>query len=286
LYRSSATLPEAVRRIATVMPQRGLRPGRSSVKNTKQAFGFLSASPATEASMAARQRQEAKSEASVAAVLDAGLELFSTQGYRATTLREIAAKAGLSVGNIYHHFPSKHAIYLRLIDRYWQRLLDPDLGLNRVFASASFPDDLEQMATAIEEVVTENSSHILLIYVDVVEFRGEHIRAFYEGMAERFRATYGERFAERRAAGEFGDADPMVAVMVAARWLFYFFTVEKCFGAPLHFGMTPRQAVDEFIRLLRYGLLAREGSARSARRTPASAAKAGARPRSRGGRKS
>ena len=212
--------------------------------------------------MAARSRQEEKSEASVEAVLDAGLELFSTQGFRTTTLRQIADRAGLSVGNIYHHFPNKHAIYQRLIDRYWQRLVDPDLPLNRVFARANFPADLEAMAAAIEQVVTANAAHILLIYVDVIEFQGEHIRAFYEGMAERFAAAYGKHFAERRGAGDFGDADPMVAVMVATRWLFYFFTVEKCFNVPLHLGMTPKQAVDGFIRLLRYGLLPRSASRR------------------------
>ena len=205
----------------------------------------------------ARERQEAKSEASMSAVLDAALELFSTQGYRATPLRQIAVCAGVSVGNIYHHFPNKKALYQELIDRYWQRLLDPDLPLNRVFARANFPEDLEEMALAIESVVTDNAKHILLIYVDVIEFGGEHIRAFYDGMSKRFATNYGPRFAARRAAGEFGDADPMMAVMVASRWLFYFFTVEKCFGAPLHFGMTPKEADDGFIRLLRYGLMSR-----------------------------
>jgi len=211
--------------------------------------------------VAARLRQEAKSEASISAVLDAALELFSTQGYRATTLRQIAERAGLSVGNIYHHFPNKDAIYQRLIDRYWERLLDPELELNKLFAEGDFPEDLERLATAIEQVVEDNAAHILLIYVDVIEFQGKHIRAFYEDMARRFQASYGERFAERSATGDFGDADPMTAVMVATRWLFYFFTVEKCFGVPLHLGMTPKQAVDEFIRLLRYGLLPRDGGA-------------------------
>src|SRR5688500_7788966 len=174
-------------------------------------------------------------------------------------MRQIAERAGLSVGNIYHHFPDKEAIYDRLIARYWERLLDPDLELNKLFARGDFPDDLEAMAAAIEQVVTDNAAHILLIYVDVIEFRGEHIRAFYEGMAERFERTYGPRFAERRAAGELGEVDPMVAVMIATRWLFYFFTVEKCFGVPMLFGMTPRQAVDEFIQLIRFGLLPRAG---------------------------
>jgi len=203
------------------------------------------------------QTQREKSEASMARALDAALELFSSQGFGATSMRQIADRAGLSMGNVYHHFPSKEAIFQRLLDRYWERVLDPELRLNQIFARADFPDDLEELAEAIEEVVEEFRPYILLIYVDVIEFQGEHIRSFYEGMADRFKDTYGERFQERRQAGELGDVDPMVAVMVATRWFFYFFTVEKCFGVPMHFGMSPESAVQEFIRLLRRGLLPR-----------------------------
>lgn len=208
-----------------------------------------------------RASQQVKSEASVAKALEAALGLFSSQGFQATTMRQIAADSGLSVGNLYHHFASKEEIFRRLLDRYWEIVLDPQLRLNRLFANAGFPEDLEEMAAAIEEVVEACAPYILLIYVDVIEFRGQHIRSFYEGMAGRFEQTYGERFRERRRAGDFGDVDPMVAVMVATRWLFYFFTVEKCFGVPMHLGITPRQATDEFIRLLRYGLLPRSGGA-------------------------
>ena len=209
--------------------------------------------------------QREKSEASVAHTLEAALKLFSSRGFRATSMREIATEAGLSVGNVYHHFPSKDAIFQRLLEQYWERVLDPDLPLNRIFARAAFPEDLEAMAAAIEQVVEAFRPYILLIYVDVIEFQGEHIRAFYSGMAGRFEQTYGERFRERQKAGELGDVDPMVAVMVATRWFFYYFTVEKCFGAPMHFGLTSEQAVSEFIRLFRYGLLPRSGEETPAR---------------------
>lgn len=207
----------------------------------------------------AGKRQEERSEASVAKALEAALKLFSRQGFRATSMREIAADSGLSIGNLYHHFPNKEALFQRLIEGYWQRLADPDLELNRLFAAARFPDDLEEMARAIQEVVEDNVPSILLLYVDLIEFRGEHIRAFYEGMADRFRADYGEVLARRKEAGEIGDVDPLVAVMVAVRWFFYFFTVEKAFGVPMHFGLSADEAVTELIRLLRYGLLPREG---------------------------
>lgn len=206
--------------------------------------------------MAARRKQD-RSKASVKQALAAALELFSSQGFGATSMRQIADRSGLSMGNVYHHFPSKEAIFQQLLDDYWARLEDPEHPLQKVFARANFPDDLEEMAAAIEKVVEENAPYILLIYIDVVELEGVHIRTFYEGMAARFKDVYGDRLAARKAAGEFGDIDPLVGVIMATRWFFYFFTIEKCFGVPMHFGMKPKEATDAFIRLLRFGLLPR-----------------------------
>lgn len=201
------------------------------------------------------------SHTAVELVLDAALELFSSNGFGATSMREIAEASGVSVGNIYHHFHGKEAIFDRLIERYWECLLDPGLKLTALFSRADFPDDLEQLAEAVEEVVDAHPQEILLIYVDVIEFRGEHVRAFYQGMADRFAAAYSESLARQQELGRFGDVDPLVAVMVAVRWLFYFYTVERCFGVPMHFGMRPEEAVGEFIKMLRYGVLARSTEA-------------------------
>jgi AcrR family transcriptional regulator len=194
-------------------------------------------------------RQTERSEVATAKVQEVALNLFSTQGYGATSMRQIAEACDQSTGNLYHHFGSKEAIFQRLIDEYWERLLDPENLMEKVFTKANFPDDLEELAAAIEQTVEENKASILLVFVDVIEHQGRHIRSFYETMADRFREKYGP-----------ADADPMVAVMVATRWLFYFYTVEKCFGVPMHFGMDAQQAVDGFIRILRNGLLRREES--------------------------
>jgi len=44
-------------------------------------------------------------------VLDAAAELFVTHGYEGTTLRKIAATAGIKAGSIYHHFDSKESLF-------------------------------------------------------------------------------------------------------------------------------------------------------------------------------
>ena len=202
-------------------------------------------------------RQAIRSEAAMARAREAALELFSTQGYGATSMRQISEKAEVSLGNLYHHFGNKEAIYQGLIDEYWVRLVDPKDELQQLFERAKFPDDLEEMARLIERAVEKNAPYILLIFIDVIEFKGEHIRTFYRGMRERFEEAYSSSLEEQKRDGHLGDPDPIVAVMLATRWLFYFFTVEKCFGVPMHFGMSPDEAVTEFIRILRYGVLSR-----------------------------
>jgi AcrR family transcriptional regulator len=62
--------------------------------------------------------QGEKSERSQFAILQAALQLFSKQGYRGTSIREIAAAAGLSTGNVYHHFPIKEAPFTTLRNHY------------------------------------------------------------------------------------------------------------------------------------------------------------------------
>ncbi|PSL19583.1 TetR/AcrR family transcriptional regulator [Shimia abyssi] len=49
-------------------------------------------------------------------IFDAAMELFETQGYFATTVEQITAKAGVSKGLVYNYFPSKEALLVGLIE--------------------------------------------------------------------------------------------------------------------------------------------------------------------------
>lgn len=43
-------------------------------------------------------------------IYETALALFRDKGFDATTMRDIAREAGISIGNAYHYFPSKNAI--------------------------------------------------------------------------------------------------------------------------------------------------------------------------------
>ncbi len=50
-----------------------------------------------------------------ARLLDAALELFSTQGFFGTSMRQIARRVGVRESALYHYFPSKNAILEHLL---------------------------------------------------------------------------------------------------------------------------------------------------------------------------
>ena len=60
-----------------------------------------------------------------AAIMTAGLDVFSQYGFRGSTLDQIAEAAGLSKPNLLYYFPSKEAIHTALLERLLETWLDP-----------------------------------------------------------------------------------------------------------------------------------------------------------------
>lgn len=58
-------------------------------------------------------------------ILDAALEVFSSHGYRGSTLDQIASEAGLSKPNILYYFGGKEDIHVTLLNRLMKTWLDP-----------------------------------------------------------------------------------------------------------------------------------------------------------------
>ncbi len=53
-----------------------------------------------------------RNEQRIAQILQAALQCFLVKGFHRTSMRDIAQAAGVSLGNLYNHFPGKEAIIL------------------------------------------------------------------------------------------------------------------------------------------------------------------------------
>jgi AcrR family transcriptional regulator len=68
----------------------------------------------------------AKGAETQARILEAALALFRERGFEATTMREVAARSGMSLGAAYHYFATKEAIvlayYVQVADEHARRV--------------------------------------------------------------------------------------------------------------------------------------------------------------------
>jgi len=101
-------------------------------------------------------------------IVAAAVDLFAAQGFDATSVSEVAARAGVAKGGLYHHFTSKDdllfEVYRELVERQWQgvqavlsRQLDPAAALREII------DDLVETTTVSvrEAKVFARESHRL-----------------------------------------------------------------------------------------------------------------------------
>jgi len=93
------------------------------------------------------------------------------------------------------------------------------------------------------DTVKKFASYIRLIYVDVIEFEGKHVRRLYGGMAERYRKIYGERFKQLSSENRLTDADPLAAAMMTTSLFMFYFTVDHLFGVHGYMGMSDDEVI-------------------------------------------
>ncbi|WP_238578681.1 TetR/AcrR family transcriptional regulator [Inquilinus limosus] len=99
----------------------------------------------------------------VAALLQAGAAVFAEKGYEATTMTEVAARAGASIGSLYQFFPSKEALADALLAGYGEQVL---AGLQAVEARAarlSVPDLADALIDLLVGLKQERVAALALI---------------------------------------------------------------------------------------------------------------------------
>lgn len=91
-----------------------------------------------------------RSELTRAKIITAAAKQFSSSGFDHTAVTDICTEAGVSKGAFFHHFPTKQALFLAMLD-HW--LADIDLQLATRFEnSANVADGLVKMAALTSEV--------------------------------------------------------------------------------------------------------------------------------------
>jgi AcrR family transcriptional regulator len=141
---------------------------------------------------------------------DVASALFSSRGYAATSMRDIAKALDLQGGSLYAHIPSKEAVLAAIVEE----AAEAFHAAVRPVAERGGPaaDRLREMVAAHIRVVTggrDRAKVFLFEWTFLGEERRQAVtrsRAAYQGYFERV-------VAEGTAAGEFGPVDPRLAAV-------------------------------------------------------------------------
>jgi AcrR family transcriptional regulator len=191
-----------------------------------------------------------KGERTRKAIIEAAYELFLQHGYAATSMRQIAKRAGLALGGIYNHFGGKEAIFSELIlDRhpFWQVL---PILLNTP------SDDLESfIRIAAQAMVSElgrRPDFIKLMLIEIVEFNGRNIPGLMERIIPQALPMV-ERFGQLKRL--LHKMPPLVFFRAFIGFFFsYYITEFMIAGTPL--AITQVNALDHFVEIFLHGVLA------------------------------
>jgi AcrR family transcriptional regulator len=119
-----------------------------------------------------------KGERTRQAVLQAAYELFLENGYAATSVRQIADKAGLALGGIYNHFPNKEAIFGELIvDRHPFHQVLP---LLQAAPGDTVEEFVRNASRSMIDELGRRPDFVKLMFIELIEFNGRDFPKMFE----------------------------------------------------------------------------------------------------------
>jgi len=121
-----------------------------------------------------------KGERTRQAILNAAYDLFLNQGYNATSMRQIAQRAGIALGGIYNHFASKDEIFQALVIE-----KHPYLQILPLLQSApgeTTEEFVRNAARLVQQEMGLRPGFIKLMFIEIVEFEGRHFPKVLEAI--------------------------------------------------------------------------------------------------------
>jgi len=180
---------------------------------------------------------------------DAALSLFLEQGYHATSMRQIAERAGLALGGIYNHFASKDEIFGALIiDKHPYKQIVP-------FILAAEGETAEEfIRNAAQAIVTELGNRpdfMKLMFIEFVEFNGKHGPALVSKIAPKILPAF-ERMTKYRT--NLRSVNPAILMRSFLGTVFSFYMTELFMGDTLK-KLMPKNSFEQYIDIFLHGIL-------------------------------
>ncbi len=199
-----------------------------------------------------------KSEETRARIVEAAYRLFVERGYTAASMRDIGRRAGVTVGAIYNHFPTKEAIWLEVLSaRHPYHEIFPVL---QAAQGETIAEVVRSAAGGLVQGLLKRPDLLNLMFIEIVEFNARHVPEIYQGIAAELpnigRVLQGKR-------GRLRDIPPNTLIRSFAG-LFFSYYITGLLAKDIA-GITIDEAsLSQVVDLYLFGILADDDETRSA----------------------
>lgn len=107
---------------------------------------------------ARRQPKQQRSEETIAILIEATERVVAQVGFHAASTNGIAKVAGVSIGTLYHYFPTKEALVSVVVHRMWEAELHAVMAHAEAFTSEPLPEAIQRAVTALCDVIKQKAS--------------------------------------------------------------------------------------------------------------------------------
>ncbi len=168
--------------------------------------------------------------------LAAALGAFAEHGYHGTSVREIAARANLSVPGLYHHYPSKQSLLQGLLDRTRMDLL----ARSEQAVAEAGPEPVDQFDAVVESLLRFHMYRREQAFVGSTEIRSldSSYKQTYIGLRDRQQRMVDEIVFAGVEAGDFRTSYPKDAARAVTT---------MCVGVSTWFKLDGELGPDELI---------------------------------------
>jgi AcrR family transcriptional regulator len=186
-------------------------------------------------------------------ILEAAYRLFIDRGYHGASMRQIAQEAGIALGGIYNHFASKEDIFIAVFLEFNPYVTI--LPLVNVAEGETLEEIIQDAAQRIVSGLGARTDFLNLMFIELVEFKGEHIPPIFQKIFPQLMSFAGRFLSDRP---ELRPIPPVVLIR-AFVGLFFSYTITEIIIADQLPTEGRQGALDYFVDIYLHGIL-KDGS--------------------------
>ncbi len=192
-----------------------------------------------------------KGERTRQSILTAAYTLFVEQGFHATSMRQIANRAGIALGGIYNHFSGKEDLFRSIVlERHPYSQIIPVIKTARGDTIEAY---VREAARLLVEELGHHPEFVNLMLIEIVEFKAHHVPQIFASMFPEV-IPIGQRLSDLN--GEIRPI-PLPLLLRAFLGMFFSYYMTELLLGELMPAKMQADAFDAFVEIFLHGILSR-----------------------------